>query len=276
MKLARTHSETRAPSARSGTLQAFSSHAHSLLIPVYLLLVFGLWQLIIRSGEVPTFLVPAPSSVWRKLQVVLENGTLWRHTSVTLQETAYGFVGALIFAAIIGYILAKSTWLEKLISPYLVAAQTVPLIALAPLLVIMLGFGLPSKVFIAFVIAFFPMLVNTIVGIRLVDEEQRELMRSYSASAWQVFARLEVPSALPLLLGGLKVGITLAISGAMVGEYVGARAGLGYMIVHSKESYDTPQVFVTIFTVMIVNVILFSAVTGLESILLANRKGAEG
>ncbi len=220
--------------------------------------------------------MPAPSSVWRKLQVVLENGTLWRHTSVTLQETAYGFVGALIFAAIIGYILAKSTWLEKLISPYLVAAQTVPLIALAPLLVIMLGFGLPSKVFIAFVIAFFPMLVNTIVGIRLVDEEQRELMRSYSASAWQVFARLEVPSALPLLLGGLKVGITLAISGAMVGEYVGARAGLGYMIVHSKESYDTPQVFVTIFTVMIVNVILFSAVTGLESILLANRKGAEG
>lgn len=220
--------------------------------------------------------MPAPASVWRKLQVVLEDGTLWRHTSVTLQETAYGFVGALIFAAMIGYLLAKSTWLEKLISPYLVAAQTVPLIALAPLLVIMLGFGLPSKVFIAFVIAFFPMLVNTIVGIRLVDEEQRELMRSYSASAWQVFARLEVPSALPLLLGGLKVGITLAISGAMVGEYVGARAGLGYMIVHSKESYDTPQVFVTIFAVMIVNVILFSAVTGLESILLASRKGAEG
>ena len=252
-------------------LLSHDQRSECLLVPIFLLLVFSVWQLLLELGDMPSFILPAPAAVWRKALIVLENGTLWRHTRVTMLEAFYGFVGSLIFAAVLGYILAKSRILEKLVSPYLVAAQTVPLIALAPLLVVWLGFGIASKVFIAFVIVFFPMLVNTIVGIRLVNEEQRELMRSYSASRWQVFAKLELASALPLLLGGLKIGITLAFTGAMVGEYVGARYGLGFMILHSKDKFDTAEVFVTIFALVIMNVILYGAVSALEGILLSGR-----
>lgn len=246
-----------------------------LLVPIFLLLIFGVWQIIIKLGDMPPYILPAPTSVWRKLLTVLENGDLWRHTRITLLESFYGFISALVFAAVVGYILAKSPWLEKLVSPYLVAAQTVPLIALAPLLVVWLGFGIASKVFIAFVIVFFPMLINTIVGIRLVNEEQRELMRSYSASHWHVFSKLELPSALPLLLGGLKIGITLALTGAMVGEYVGSSYGLGFMILHSKQKFDTAEVFVTIFALVIINVVLYAAVSALESVLLSGRRREE-
>jgi NitT/TauT family transport system permease protein len=138
-----------------------------------------------------------------------------------------------------------------------------------------LGFGLASKIFIAFVIGFFPMLINVIVGIRLVNEDQRELMRSYSASWWQVFSNLEFPSALPVLLGGLKIGITMAITGALVGEYVGARYGLGSMIIHAKETFRTSEVFVIILTLVSINVILYALASMVEAILLSGRKREE-
>lgn len=246
-----------------------------LLVPVFLLLVLGLWYLVINRSELPPYILPTPPAVWKKFLKTIQEGTLWEHTAFTMKEAGLGFLGAVIFASVMGYLLAKSPLLEKLISPYLVAAQTVPLIAIAPVLVVWLGFGIASKVFIALVIVFFPMLINVILGIKLVADDQRELMRSYSASFWQVFSLLELPSALPLLLSGLKIGITMAITGALVGEYVGAYKGLGFMILHSKQKFDTAEVFVTIFTLVLINVILYGVVSFLEGVLLAGRQRQE-
>lgn len=242
------------------------------LAPVFLLLVYVIWLLIIQYADMASYILPTPTAVWRKFLRVWQDGTLLKHTSFTMFESFIGFSLAFAFASVTGYILAKSPFLEKLASPYLVAAQTVPLIAIAPLLVIWLGFGMASKAFISLVIVFFPMLVNTIVGIRLVDEDQRELMRSYSASRWHIFSKLELPSALPVLLGGLKIGISMAITGALVGEYVGSNSGLGFMILHAKQRFDTAQVFVSIFVLVIINVSLYGAVSGLEGILLSGRR----
>lgn len=245
------------------------------LIPVFLGMFYGIWLLIIRYGGMAPYILPAPTAVWSNFIEVSQDGSLWKHTNFTMLESLVGFVLALIFASLLGYILAKSMFLEKLFSPYLVAAQTVPLIAIAPLLVIWLGFGIASKAFIVLVIVFFPMLINTIVGIRLVNEDQRELMRSYSASHWHVFSKLELPSALPVLLGGLKIGITIAITGALVGEYVGSSSGLGFMIMHAKQKFDTAEVFVAIFVLVIINVALYGGVSVLEGILLSGRRREE-
>jgi NitT/TauT family transport system permease protein len=245
------------------------------LVPVFLALALGLWYLVINSSELPPYILPTPLAVWKKFLKTIQEGILWEHTLFTLKEASLGFLGAVVFASIMGYVLAKSRILEKLLSPYLVAAQTVPLIAIAPLLVVWLGFGIASKVFIVLVIVFFPMLINVIIGIKLVADDQRELMRSYSASHWQVFYMLELPSALPLLLSGLKIGITMAITGALVGEYVGAYKGLGFMILHSKQKFDTAEVFVTIFTLVLINVFLYGAVSVSEGFLLAGRKREE-
>lgn len=243
------------------------------LMPVIFLAIFALWKVIIRVGEYPVFVLPPPEMVWKKFLLVLNDGSLWFHARYTLFESILGFLLALAFGTTLGYLLAKSKTLEKLLSPYVVASRGIPVIAIAPLLVIWFGFGLPSKVFVSFFIVFFPMLINTIVGIRGVDADQRELMRSYEASPWQVFRILEVPSALPVLLGGIKVGITGSIMGAVVGEFVGADRGLGFLVNLSKGLFDTALMFVAIVSLALMSFILYTSVWGLEILVLRGRRG---
>lgn len=249
-----------------------SRHYEYLLIPVFIYAVSLVWQFIQKYGQVPAYLIPAPAAVWRQFLIVLGNGSLWDNARVTLLEAALGFVSSFTFAAVLGYLLGKVSLAEKVISPYLVAAQTVPLVALAPLFAVWFGYGLTSKVVITFVMVFFPMLVNNIVGIKAVPMDKRELMRSYSASPWQVFVWLELPSAIPILLAGVKIGITMSMAGAMVGEYVGSFEGLAFMLVHAKQTFDFPQIFVAIFVLMLVDVALFTGVSTLENVSLANRR----
>lgn len=245
------------------------------LVPVVLLVLLGVWRLVNQHSGLPAYLVPSPDDVWLRFQTLASNGTLWKHTRVTLLEASLGFAISFVFALVLGYLLTKAPLAERLVSPYLVAAQTVPLVALAPLLVTWFGFGLASKVVIGFVMVFFPMLVNTIVGIRMVKGEQRELMRSYSASALQVLSYLELPSALSVLFGGFKIGITTAMAGAMVGEYIASNQGLGYMVLYAKRIFDFPQVFVAIFVLVTIDVALFMGVTGMESVMLGGRRREE-
>lgn len=242
-------------------------------MPLVFLGAFGLWNLLIRLGHYPPFILPSPGLVWRKLVIVASDGSLWRHAGYTAWESILGFLAALIFGTVLGYFFAKSPFLEKLISPYIVASRGVPVIAIAPLLVIWFGFGLASKVFVSFFIVFFPMLVNTIVGIREVNVDQRELMRSYRASRWQAFSLLEVPSAMPVLLGGIKVGITGSIMGAVVGEFVGSDRGLGFLVNLSKGVFDTPLMFVAIAALAVMSFVLYTSVWALEAIVLRGRRG---
>jgi len=240
-----------------------------LLAPLALLLFLGLWELIVRLGDYPPFILPSPGRVYTKFLVVARDGTLWRHIQITLVEIFGGLALGLTVATLLGYILAKSPLGERILSPYIVASQSIPIVALAPLLVIWFGFGSLSKVLVCALTIFFPVLINTIVGIRSAERDLMDLMRSLEATRWQVFTMLEVPAALPVLLGGLKVGVTLSVIGAVVGEFVGADRGLGFLVNLARGLFDTPLMFVALFTLVAIAVSLYAAVAALESLLLS-------
>lgn len=243
-----------------------------VVLPGGLLLFFGLWTLVTIIGGYPTFILPTPLSVFNELIEITANGTLWRHSQATLTEISGGLSLGLLAATVLGYLLANNPLLERLLGPYIAAMQSIPAIAVAPLLVIWFGSGKLSKVLIAALIVFFPVLVNTIVGIRSVDPGLKTLMRSLRANRWQTFIMLEVPAAMPVLLGGLKIGVVLAVIGAVVGEFVGADRGLGFLINLSKGLFNTPLMFAALIALGVISLSLYLIVTGLEHWLLAWRR----
>lgn len=239
------------------------------LLPLTAAVGLVVWWALAEMSGLPTFILPAPGRVGSRFVEVLLDGSLLRHTAVTLSEVLLGLAVGVLVATLLGYALAKSPDLERMLSPYVVASQSIPVVAIAPLLVIWLGPGRLSKVVVAALIVFFPVLVNTVVGVRSVQDDLYELMRSLRATRWQIFSKLEVPAAMPVLLGGLKVGATLSVIGAVVGEFVGADAGLGFLINLARGMYDTPLVFVAIFTLVILAMSLYALVTLLERVMLA-------
>jgi NitT/TauT family transport system permease protein len=186
--------------------------------------------------------------------------------------TAAGLVLGVSTATVLGYLLAKSHTFERLLSPYIVASQSVPVVAIAPLLIIWFGPGLSSKVLICALIVFFPVLVNTIVGLRSVPEELRDLMRSLQATRWQTMRYLEIPASLPVFLGGLRIGATLSVIGAVVGEFVGADRGLGFLVNVGRGQYDTALVFVAVFSLILMALTLYLLMVLIESRLLSWQK----
>ena len=194
------------------------------------------------------------------------------HSAVTLTEILGGLALGLPTAVVLGYAMAKSPSLERLLSPYVVASQSVPIVALAPLLVIWFGTGRLSKVLVCALTIFFPMLVNTMVGVRSVNADLRDLMRSLRATRWQMFTKLEVPSALPVLLGGLKVSVTLSVIGAVVGEFVAADRGLGFLINVARGNFDTPMMFVALLTLVVIALALYLVVVLIEVLVLKWRR----
>ena len=226
------------------------------------------WHLAARLGGLPAFILPAPADVWTRFLRALVDGSLLSHTFVTLAEVLVGLLAGALFATLIGYLVAKSRLLENLLSPYLVASQAVPLVAIAPLLVIWFGPGMFSKVLICALIVFFPVLVNTVVGVRAVPAALYDLMRSLRAGHRQIFLKLEIPAALPVFLGGLRVGATLSVIGAVVGELVGSNRGLGFLVNVGRGQYDTALVFVAVFTLIALALALYGLVAWAEKKLL--------
>ena len=235
-----------------------------LLVPVVLALAIAAWEGLVRWQELPAFVLPGPGVVWQRGLAALADGTLARHASVTLLEIALGLLLGLATAFVLGYLLGKHRRAERLLSPYIVASQSVPVVAIAPLLIIWLGSGLASKVLICALITFFPTLVSTIVGIRNVDADLHDLMRSLRASRWQIFRKLELPAALPVVFGGLKLSVILAVVGAVVGEFVGASVGLGFLINQARGVFDTPLMFVAVFALVLIAQALYLAVSLVE------------
>jgi NitT/TauT family transport system permease protein len=221
-------------------------------------------------------MLPSPRAVFQRGVTSLVDGNLVHHIWVTLQEVLAGLGLGVAAAASLGYLLAKSHTVERLLSPYIVASQSVPIVAIAPLLVIWFGPGRISKVLICALIVFFPVLVNTVVGVRSVPDDLRELMRSLRATRWQTLALLEAPAAMPVLLGGLKIGATLSVIGAVVGEFVGADEGLGFLVNVGRGLYDTALVFVAVLVLIALALSLYGVVALLERRLLVWREGPEG
>jgi NitT/TauT family transport system permease protein len=238
------------------------------LLPLTLAAGLLLWQAIVWFADLPAFILPAPAQVWERFQQTVSDGSLLRHLVVTLQELLGGLLLGVAAASLLGYLLAKSRRLERVLSPYVVASQSVPIVAIAPLLIIWFGPGIFSKVLICALIVFFPVLINTIVGLRGVPQDLRDLMRSLRASRWQTFRLLELPAAMPVFLGGLRIGATLSVIGALVGEFVGADRGLGFLINVGRGEYDTALVFVAVFALVAMALALYGLVVLIETRLL--------
>jgi NitT/TauT family transport system permease protein len=238
------------------------------LIILSLLILLLVWQLIVWFGGFPAFILPSPVQVWLRFIQAIKSGTLIINTLVTLSEVLAGLAIGVSIASILGYLLARSLHLERLLAPYIVASQSIPVIAIAPLLVIWFGPGIFSKILICALIVFFPVLVNTVVGVRSVPEDLRDLMRSLQATRWQTLKNLELPAALPVFLGGLRIGATLSVIGAVVGEFVGAKSGLGFLVNVGRGVYDTALVFVAVFTLIAMALILYGIVSLIEKRLL--------
>ncbi|MGB1285198.1 MAG: ABC transporter permease [Aggregatilineales bacterium] len=236
--------------------------------------ILGLWQLVTVFELYPTFIIPPPATVAESFMEVAQDGRLWLHTQITLEEVLKGLFFGVMTGTILGYAIAKNRMLEEVLSPIIVAFQSAPTVAYAPLLIIWFGTGVESKIVTSAIIVFFPTMMNTIVGIRNVPQNLRDVMRSLRASPLKMFWYLELPAALPVLLTGLKTAATLAVIGAVVGEFVGARQGLGVLVTLARNQYDTPLVYVAVLTMTAMALTLYLSVSLMEWLLLSwQRKG---
>lgn len=224
-----------------------------------------IWKVVVILGGYPPYILPAPEEVMGRGVEAIRSGVLWEHTAVTLLEVILGFVVGATSAIAVGIALGRSVLVERVLSPYIVAAQAVPILALAPLLDIWFGGGLLARVAICALIVFFPIAIATMVGIRSADPLLDEMLRSLGAGSGQRIRLLEIPSALPVLFGGLRVGVTLAVIGAVVAEWAGASVGLGVLInIANQGLFDTSLMFVALATLAVIGLAFYGLVVGVE------------
>jgi NitT/TauT family transport system permease protein len=232
--------------------------------PVMLLLVVGVWQFAVSVIGVSKFILPAPVDVASALGTLVTGVSVWTDIRVTLTEVVVGFVIALISGVLVGSVLGRVLWLARAMQPAMVAFQVVPKVAFIPLFVIWFGFGATSKIIMAAILAFFPIMLNVMLGVRSVDPGHRDVMRGLGASRWATFKHLELPSTLPYVFAGAEVGIVFAVIGAIVGEYLGGSQGLGYLVVTSLNALDSPALFAVILILAVMGSVLFVAVTTIK------------
>jgi ABC-type nitrate/sulfonate/bicarbonate transport system permease component len=233
---------------------------------LFLFLLLGIWQIVTTTAQVPLWLFPSPAQIaeafWETRQLI------WMHTVTTLLETSAGFLLSVLLALITAGLMVLSSWFKRLIYPYLIISQTVPLIAIAPLLILWLGYGLLPKILIVVLVCFFPITVSLVEGLELTDADLLNLLKSMGASRWQVFYIVRWPHALPSFFAGLKIAATYSVMGAVIGEWLGASSGLGVYLTRSSHSFLTDRVFAVIFTISALSFLYFALIKGLAKIAL--------
>jgi NitT/TauT family transport system permease protein len=223
------------------------------------------WQAIVALGDYPPYILPGPALVAERFVEGWLEGIIGPHFWVTLAEVLLGLTVGGTAGVLTGILLARSRLAARMLSPYIVAAQATPILALAPLIALWFGTGLGSRVLICALICFFPIAVGTMVGIRSVDPKLIELGRSFRATRRQRLVRIEVPSALPQIMGSLRIGVTLAVVGAIVAEWAGGDKGLGVLINLARGSmFDIPLMFATLITIALMGVALYLIVVAIE------------
>ena len=223
--------------------------------------VLLVWEGAVRAFDVPRYLVPAPSTIVGRLVDGFVAGSLLKHTLATLGEILVGYVFGCGLGIGLGILIAQFRLVDELVYPYVVALNSVPKVATAPLIVVWFGFGFESKVIIVALVAFFPLLVNVILGLRSVEADQLALMRALTASRWQSFSMVQLPNALPSIFAGLEVAVVLAVVGAVVGEFVSAKEGLGYYILFANSLSDTAGMFAAFMVLAALGAALSQVVT---------------
>jgi NitT/TauT family transport system permease protein len=226
----------------------------------------AVWEIGVRVFRVPAYLMPPPTGV---LDVFIkEFPRLVQHGWVTTYEMLLGYALAVVIAVPLAIAITASQRFDRFVTPQMLFFQVVPKVAIAPLFLVWFGVGATPKVLVAFLISFFPIVIDAAVGLRSMSSEMRDLARSMGASRWQVFAQFRLPTSLPYLFSGLKVAATLAVAGAVVGEFVGADKGLGYLLLVTNSNMETALMFATIVALTIIGLVFFYAVELLESLLI--------
>lgn len=239
--------------------------SNRILVYFLLTVVFVVvWYILVSLTNFPEFILPAPHRVVIRLIEELFEGNLLFHISVTFLEFTTGLLLGALVAVLSGYLIAHSKKVELVLSPVLTASQAIPIVAIAPLFVLWFGPGLFSKILVCAIIIFFPVLVNTIHGLKNIPADLRMFFQTLGASRFDTVRLLEVPASLPTFLSGLKIGATLSVTGAIVGEFIGADKGLGYLINVARGQYDTAFVFSIVFILVIMALALYSGVEYLE------------
>jgi len=241
--------------------QLTGSWVPAALIVVVLL---GVWEGYVRLWAVPKWLLPAPSVIAMTLAV--SRGLLLDHTLVTFVEVVIGFGLSLLSGVLLACGIAASRTLERALYPFVIASQMVPIIVIAPLLLIWVGYGLAPKVIVVALTAFFPIVVNMVDGLRSVDPDVVNLLRTMGASRWQIFVKVQMPTSLPFLFSGLRVAMAVSVIGAVIGEWVGSSQGLGYLMIRSKPQFLTERVFAAIVALSVMGVALFGLVGVVEKL----------
>ncbi|MDH3602326.1 MAG: ABC transporter permease [Candidatus Tectomicrobia bacterium] len=232
-------------------------------LPLLLLLSgLGIWEAAVHLNDVPHYILPAPSAI--AVTMVEKRSSLLGHALVTLQEMLLGFGLAAGSGMILAILMFELPVLEKALYPYVIGSQTVPVFAIAPLLVVWFGYGIPSKVLMAAVIVFFPIVLNTLDGLKSTDADVVNLLQVMQASRWQLLWKVHLPSALPFILSGAKIGISISTIGAVIGEWVGSKAGLGRLMLDANSQLQVSLVFAAIFCLSLMGLGLFGLMTLVE------------
>jgi NitT/TauT family transport system permease protein len=230
------------------------------------LLVLAVWYLFVRFGEVPKFVMPGPADTLAAL-LVPDYGW-WANTLVTATEIYGGYAFALVVGVLLALAFTWSKTFESLMLPVLVTLNMIPKVALGPLIIVWFKYGVFPNSMIAFSIAVFPILLTTARGLREIEPELLDLVRSLRGSRWQLFTKVQLPGALPYVFSGMKVGAILAVAGAIVGEFLGSDRGLGYLMLQVQVTLDTPAMFMAVILITLIGVLLYGLVMLLEHLLV--------
>jgi len=237
------------------------------LYPVATVLAIVLiWELAARAGYVARYILPSPSGI--AVRFAQMHAFILKESLFTLQETLIGFGLSVLFGIPLGMLLVSSRTFNRAVYPLLVASQVVPKVAIAPLFLVWFGFGLLSKVLITFLMAFFPIVIAAVVGLQATEVEKLHVARAAGAGPLQLFWLVRLPNALPVIFGGMKVSITLAVVGALVGEFVAAENGVGRLLLSASGNMDTELLFAGIFALVVIGVVLFVLMEALEKLAL--------
>lgn len=235
------------------------------LIPpfVFLIVVLILWEGAVRGLDMPAWLLPAPSRIFQRF---LKTETLWYHTGLTLVEALAGFSLSAVLGIMLSAGIAHSKFLERGVFPYIIVSNSIPIIAIIPLLTIWFGFGISPKIMIAAIITFFPIVTNTTRGLKSADPQILDFMHSINATRWEIFSKVQFPSALPYIFAAFKIAASLSLVGAVVAEFYGADRGLGFLVIISATQLQTDLLFVSITVLAVLGVSLFTFFARLERI----------
>lgn len=262
-------SDDTAPERLSGRERA--ERVLGWLLPLLVLvLAVVAWDLYVRIDNTPRWFLPRPGEVGREL--IDSRALLWGHTQTTLKEMLLGLALAFVTGVALAVVIASSRLAERALYPIVVASQAVPIIALAPVLIVWFGYGLTPKVIVVVLTCFFPITVAMVDGLRAADREVLDLLRSLGASRWQMLRIVRIPASLPALFSGLRIAAAWSVIGAIVGEWVGASSGLGYLMTRSASQFQTPRLFAAIVIAALLGIALFTLVAMLERIFLPWRR----